>query len=253
MITRKTIFFLFIIATSQTPLKVQSQDATEIVRKADQKFQGEKSSISTMKMTIKRPRWERSVTFKSWNKGRDFALSLITDPPNENGQSFLKLKNEMWNWNPTINRITKLPPSMMSQGWMGSDISNDDILKESSIVTDYTHKILGNEIVLESECYKIELVPKENTAVVWGRVIIWISVGGFDQLKTEYYDEDGKLVRTEISGEIKKMDDREIPTYFEIIPADKSGNKTTARILSIKFNVPIEDSFFSQQNMKKAR
>ncbi len=229
------------------------QDATEIVRKADQKFLGEKSSYSVMTMTIKRPKWQRSLTFKNWTKGSRFALTLVTEPASESGQSFLKVNNEMWNWNPTINRVTKLPPSMMSQGWMGSDISNDDILKESSIVTDYTHTLTGKEKVDGTDCYRIDLIPKENAAVVWGKIVKWISTKGYDQLKTEYYDEDMNLVKTEKAGELKKMDDRIIPTYFEVIPADRPGNITTARITSIHFNLFLEDSFFSQQNMKKVR
>jgi len=229
------------------------QDATEIIRKADQKFQGEKSSYTVIRMTIQRPRWERSITFKSWTKGRDYALTLITEPVSESGQSFLKVKSEMWNWNPTINRITRLPPSMMSQGWMGSDISNDDILKESSIVSDYTHKITGTENIGDLSCYRIELTPKPEAAVVWGKIIKWISTGTFNQMKTEYYDEDMKLVKTETAAVIKKMDNRDIPTVFELTPADKPGNKTIATILSVQFNPPLEDSFFSQQHMKKIR
>jgi outer membrane lipoprotein-sorting protein len=229
------------------------QDATEIVRKSDQKFQGERSSITTMIMTIKRPKWERSIEFKTWTSGKAYALTLITSPPKESGQTFMKMKNEMWNWNPTINRLIKLPPSMMSQGWMGSDFSNDDILKESSIVVDYTHDLAGTEKYNGTDCFKIILIPREDAAVVWGKLIKWISIAGFDQLKTEYYDEDEVLVKTEIASDIKKMDDRMIPTYFEVIPAEKPDNKTLVRLITVKFNVLIDEGFFSQQNMKKVR
>ena len=121
--------------------------ATDIVRKADEKFNGEKSGISTMEMTIIRPSWERTVEFKSWTLGRENSLTLITAPAKDQGQTFLKRGQEMWNWNPSINRLIKLPPSMMSQGWMGSDYTNDDILKESSVVNDYTHEIVGEEMI----------------------------------------------------------------------------------------------------------
>ena len=118
----------------------QDPSPREIIRKADEKFNGEKTSTSHMSMTIVRPTWERTIEFKNWTSGRDFALTLITAPAREKGQSFLKRENEMWNWNPTISRLIKLPPSMMSQGWMGSDYTNDDILKESSVVNDYHHR-----------------------------------------------------------------------------------------------------------------
>jgi hypothetical protein len=130
--------YLILIGLSRNllPLEAQTMSATEIIRMADEKFNGEKSGISTMIMTIIRPSWERTVEFKSWTQGRANALTLITAPARDEGQTFLKRGEEMWNWNPAINRLIKLPPSMMSQGWMGSDYTNDDILKESSIVND---------------------------------------------------------------------------------------------------------------------
>jgi outer membrane lipoprotein-sorting protein len=231
----------------------RAQDATEIIRKADEKMQGEKTSQSTMTMTIIRPTWQREITFKSWTKGRDYSLALITAPAREKGQTFLKRESEMWNWNPTINRLIKLPPSMMSQGWMGSDFSNDDLLKESSIVVDYTHKIIAEEVINGRDCYKIELIPLENAAVVWGKIYKWISKKEFLQMKSEYYDEDDYLIKTELAYDIKTMDGRVIPSRFELIPEEEEGQKTVVVIVDIQFNKPIPDSFFSQQNMKRVR
>jgi outer membrane lipoprotein-sorting protein len=231
----------------------QQLTATEIVRKADEKFNGEKSGESTMVMTIVRPTWERSVEFKSWSMGRENSLTLITAPAKDKGQTFLKRGQEMWNWNPSINRLIKLPPSMMSQGWMGSDYTNDDILKESSLVNDYTHQIVGEELIAGRLCYKIKMVAKEGAAVVWGHQFRWIDKKDLLVLKTELYDEDGSLVRTEIGSEIKMMDGRVIPTMLELLPSDEKGNKTIVIIKDIRFNIPIEESFFSQQNMKRVR
>ena len=184
-------------------LRSQSITATEIVRKADEKFNGEKSSIMVMSMTIIRPTWQRTVEFKNWSLGRENALTLITAPAKDVGQTFLKRGTEMWNWNPSINRLIKLPPSMMSQGWMGSDYTNDDILKESSVVNDYTHEIIGEETIGDRLCYKIKMVAKEDAAIVWGHQIRWIDKKDFLVLKAELYDEDGYLVRTETGSEIK--------------------------------------------------
>jgi len=142
---------------------------------------------------------------------------------------------------------------MMSQGWMGSDYTNDDILKESSIVLDYIHKIIGSETISGYDCYKIQLEPKESAAVVWGRIILWISKAEFYELKAAYYDEDGNMVKTHVLSDIKFMHDRKIPTRFEIIPEDKPTQKTIVKILSAKFNIPLQDSFFSQQNMKSLK
>jgi len=236
-------------------LLVPGQDLSprEIIRKADEKFNGEKTSTSMMAMTIVRPTWERTIEFKNWTSGRDYALTLITAPARDKGQSFLKRENEMWNWNPTISRLIKLPPSMMSQGWMGSDYTNDDILRESSVVNDYVHEIVGEEEYEGRLCYKIKMVAREDAAVIWGHQVRWIDKKDFLFMKSELYDEDGYLVRTELGSGIKSMDGRLIPTRIELIPAEEEDQLTIIEIREIKFNEPIQDSFFSQQNMKRVR
>ena len=252
MIIRSILVAVIFLIASMTGA-AQPLSATDIVRKADEKFNGEKSSIMTMSMTIIRPTWQRTVEFKNWSLGRDYALTLITAPAKDIGQTFLKRGTEMWSWNPVISRLIKLPPSMMSQGWMGSDYTNDDILKESSVVNDYTHEIIGEESVEGRICYKIKMIAKEAAAVVWGSQIRWIDKKDFLILRTELYDQDGSLVRTEFGSEIKSMDGREIPTRLELVPKEEPGNKTIVEIREIKFNVTIQETFFSQQNMKNIR
>lgn len=230
-----------------------AQNATEIIKKADEKWNGEKSSRGTMTMTIVRPTWERTIQFKIWTLGRDYSMTLITAPAKEKGQAFLKRETEMWNWIPNISRMIKLPPSMMSEGWMGSDYTNDDILKESSMVVDFNHEIVGSETIDGWDCWKIEMLPKPESAVVWGKVIRWVSKDEYLIMKSEYYDEDEFLVKTELGKEVKMMDDRKIPSKIEIIPADKEDQKTIVEINEMEFNIDIQNSFFSQQNMQRLR
>jgi outer membrane lipoprotein-sorting protein len=230
----------------------QTYSAKEIIKLADDKNRG-LSSKGEMTMTIVRPDWSRAVTMKSWSKGNDFAMVLITAPPKEKGQVFLKRRNEMWNWVPSIDKMVKIPPSMMLQSWMGSDFTNDDLVQQSSIVKDYNHKLLGKENIRGMECYKIELVPLPDATVVWGKIITWITINGFDMWKSEYYDEDMELVNIENAFDIKKMGDRSIPVRMEIVPVTKKGQKTILEISTMLFDMPIEESFFSQQNMKKVK
>ena len=246
--------FWLIFTTFQIAFIVTAQNysAKEIVKLADDKNRG-LSSKGEMTMTIVRPDWNRSVTMKAWSKGNDFAMVLITAPPKEKGQVFLKRRSEMWNWVPSIDKMVKIPPSMMLQSWMGSDFTNDDLVQQSSIVKDYTHKLLGKENVRGLECYKIELIPLSDATVVWGKIITWITINGFDLWKSEYFDEDMELVNIENAFDIKKMGDRSIPSRMEIIPVNKKGQKTILEINTMLFDIPIEESFFSQQNMKKVK
>ncbi len=233
------------------PLKAD-QKATEIVKKSNDLLRGT-SSISTATLTIIKPKWKRSLTMKIWALEPDYALILITKPARDRGTVTLKRKREVWNWIPSIRRKIKIPPSMMLQSWMGSDFTNDDLVRESSIVEDYVHTIVGQEKIRGYDCYKIEFTPKPEASVVWGKIIAWISTKNYFQLKVDYYDEDGVLVKTMTGSKVKNMDGRLIPTHWEVIPANKKNQKTIFEYHKIKFNVKLEPSFFSLKNMQRIR
>ncbi len=253
MKTRIFLTCMLIIGLFATNTIAQVQiTAAEIIKKADEKTRG-KTNTSSMDMVIIRPTWKRSVSMKGWGRGMDFSITYITAPAKDKGQVFLKRKSEMWNWMPSIARMIKIPASMMSQGWMGSDYTNDDILKESSIVIDYNHKIIAEETIEEFDTYKIEMIPKEEASVVWGKVYKWITKEEYIQIKSEYYDEDDELVKSDFGYDFKQMDGRLIPTRIEIVPANEEGKKTVVYIKDIKFDVDLPESFFSQQKMKRVR
>ncbi|HBH24958.1 MAG TPA: outer membrane lipoprotein-sorting protein [Cytophagales bacterium] len=229
-----------------------AQDAEEIIRQMDLNMRGEES-IQEMEMTIVRPTWDRTIAMKSWSKGQDYSMILITEPAKERGQAFLKRDKEMWNWLPSIDRMIKIPPSMMMQSWMGSDFTNDDLVRESSIVKDFTHHLEGEETIRGHEAYRIRLDPKPDAAVVWGKILIWVGKEDLLELKAEFYDEDGYLVNTMQLSDIREMGGRKLPTHWEMIPADEEGKKTVLQLISADFTVDIEESFFSQQNLKRLR
>ena len=249
---RLSLALLAIWALSAHPAFTQAVDALSIIKKADEKLRGETSN-GIMKMTIVRPSWSREITMKSWSKGTDYSLILITSPARDKGAAFLKREKEIWNWQPTIDRTIKLPPSMMMQSWMGSDFTNDDLVRESSIVKDYTHKLLGSETVNGYACHKIELIPKEDAPVVWGKVLLWIDQKEYMQMKTEFYDEDDYLVNTMLGKAVKQLDGKTLPSIMEVIPAEEEGHKTIIEYIDLAFDKPIKESFFSIQNMKRVR
>jgi len=242
----------FILMLSAENILSQELTAIDIIKKADEKNRGE-SMQGTMSMTIVRPKWERSIVMKNWSKGEENFLIYIVSPAKEKGQVFLKVGKEMWNYVPTISRMIKIPPSMMMQSWMGSDFTNDDLVKQSSIVVDYDHNLIGEELIRDQNCYVIELIPLPDAPVVWGKIKSWITKDGFNLWKSEYYDEDEFLINIENGYDIKQMGDRIIPTRFEMIPANEEGKKTVMEILEVNYNIPIDDSFFSKQNMKRIR
>lgn len=244
----KKIFFLTILITST----IFAQDATEIVKKADQLMRAS-SSYSEISMEIIKPDWSRKMSMKVWALEPDYSLIYITEPARDKGTVTLKRKNEVWNWLPSAQKVIKIPPSMMLQSWMGSDFTNDDLVRESSVIKDYTHKLIGEEKFNGMNCYKIQLIPKPEAGVVWGKIITWIEKETYLQPRVEYYDEDGFLVKKFIGSDLKKMDGRNIFTHWEMIPEDKPGNKTVMDYYKIQFNIKTEESFYSEKNMKRVR
>jgi len=244
---KQFIFLLFLLTSIS-----YSQDASKIVKRANDNSLGI-TSQGISKMTIERPDWSREVEMKSWSKGQDYYLIYITSPARDKGQVFLKRKMELWNWMPSIGRMIKLPPSMMMQSWMGSDFTNDDLLKQSSIVEDYIHEIIDEEKIEDYDCWKIKLIPKPDAAVVWGKIILWIAKENYLELKVEYFDETEELVNTMIGSKVKNIGDRFIPTKLEMMPTDKPGNKTIFEYIEIEFDKKIDDRFFSKQNMKRIK
>lgn len=248
----KSVLVLIVLCVVTDSMSVMAQDAKEIVEKMDKKMRGDYVT-QEMTMTIIRPTWERSISMKSWGRGMDYSLVYITAPAKERGQVFLKRDKEMWNWVPSIDRMIKLPPSMMMQSWMGSDFTNDDLIRESSVVRDYEHSIIGEEEIQERLCYKIQLIPKPEAAVVWGKLYLWVTKEDYLELKVEFFDEDGYLTSTQVLSDIKEMGGRIIPCHFEMIPADEEGKKTVIQIESADYKTEVPESFFSQQNMKRVR
>lgn len=241
------LLFALLIAVSSS-----AQDGKEILRKADAKLRGT-TAITEMSIKIVRPSWTREMTMKSWSKGNTLAMILITNPVKEKGIVFLKRGKEIWNWIPNIERNIKLPPSMMGQSWMGTDFSNDDLVKESSIVNDYTHEIRGDSTLEGRLCWKIEMTPKPDAAVVWGKIYTWVDKEEFMQMRTEFYDEDNYLISTMSASEVKMLGGKMIPSRMEMVPEEEEGKKTIMTYKSMEFDKPLEDSFFTTQNMKRIR
>ena len=231
----------------------QEMTAGEMVKKSYNLFLG-KNSFSVMTMTIVRPKWQRSIGLQNWSMGTDYYLTLITSPARDKGEVFLKSKKNMWNFIPTINRMIKIPPSMLMQSWMGSDFTNNDLLKQNSIVTDYKHTFAGSEKLEGYDSYVIDLEPLPEAAVVWGKIKMWITKKNLISLKIEYFDTHGKLVKTQTASGIKMMGGRLLPSHLEMISNTKKGHKTLIDILHQKFDIKgLRQDFFSIQNMKNVR
>ncbi len=252
-ITKTILTFIAMILLFYTEqANAQQITAKGILEKMELQMKGN-SMYAEMSMTTVRPRYSREVTMKTWLKGDDYSMILISSPARDKGITYLKRGKEIWNYVPNIDRLIKLPPSMMSQSWMGSDFSNDDLVRESSSINDFNHRIVDTVKYQGFDCWILELIPKASSSVVYGKVKIWVSRTTFLQLRTENYDEKGVLVSTLLASEIKYMGGRTIPTKIEIIPSDKKNQKTILRYIDVKFNTPINDGFFSVQNMKNLR
>lgn len=225
-----------------------AQNPEDILRDMEDNMRGE-ASYNEMTMEVIRPRYTREVSMKSWTLGDDYSLVYVTAPARDEGTAFLKIGNEMWNYQPNIDRTVKMPPSMMSQSWMGSDFTNDDLVNASSLTEDYTHELLGEDEMDGHACYIIEMAPKPDNPVVYEKVLQWVSKEHHLPVRTENYDERDQLVNTIHFREIKTLGDREIPTIMKMIPENNGDQKTIITTHDTDYDIDIREDFFSIENL----
>jgi len=248
---RRSVVFLSLTAMMAVVPSAFAQDAAEIVRATIDNWRGE-SSRGEMSMTIHRPSWERTMSMRSWTSGPKKSLVRVTAPKKDAGNGTLMVDNNMWSYSPKVNRVIKVPSSMMGQSWMGSDFSNKDVSRADDIVDQYDHTLVDKEEHDGHTVFVIESVPHEEAAVVWGKEVLRIRDDDV-LLSQEYYDQEGGLVKVLKSLEIGEMGGRTIATRQRIGKADKKDEWTEFRIDAIEFGVEISESVFTRSNLQNPR
>jgi len=245
----------FVIATGLlVALATQSlyaNEAQDIVRAAINYWRGT-SSVGEMTMTIHRPDWERSMSMRAWTQGADRSLVRVTAPKKDKGNGTLIDDNNMWSYSPKINRVIKVPSSMMGQSWMGSDFSNKDISRVDDIIDQYEHRILGEEEQDGHTVYQIESIPHEDAAVVWGKEVLDIRDDNV-LVNHSFYDQDGELVKVLVSLEIGDMGGRVVAIRQRMNKVDEPDEWTEIVVDSMEYDLELKDSLFTLSNLRNPR
>jgi len=240
-----------VFAAGAVTAETDTDDAREIVRASWEYWRGI-SSYSEMTMTIHRPDWERSMSMRSWSRGQKHSLVRVTAPKKDAGNGTLMIDNSMWSYSPKVNRVIKVPSSMMTQSWMGSDFSNKDVSRADEIVDEYEHTLLDTEEHDGHTIYVIQSVPHEDAAVVWGRQVLRIR-DDHVMLEEAFYDQDDQLVKTLRSLEIAEMGGRVIATKQRMEKVDEEDEWTQIEVGSIEYDVDLKDSLFTLSNLRNPR
>ena len=249
-----TIYFFLLPILSLctfTPAQESTPDIESVIKHIDQLYRSE-TSHAEMEMHIVTPHWERTLAMTIWTQGMDKTFIRITAPKKEQGVATLRIGNEMWNYLPKTNKVMKIPPSMMMGSWMGSDFTNDDLVKESSMLDDYTYQFVTPEAASADHLY-VQLVPKEDSPIVWGRIVAAVRASDYIPVWQHFYDEKGNLMRVMNFKEIKTFGDKIVPSLIEMIPENKEGHKTVVRWLAAAFDSEIDDKIFTRRNLQRRR
>ena len=250
--TLQSLCLWIVLALTVPPsMRAQVHDVETIVKKIDRLYRSE-TSHAEMEMQIVTPHWERTLAMNVWTKGMDKTFIRITAPKKERGVATLRIGNEMWNYLPKTNKVIKIPPSMMMGSWMGSDFTNDDLVKESSMLNDYTYKLIKPEDAVADQVY-IQLTPKEDSPIVWGKIVAAVRISDYIPIWQHFYDEQGNLMRVLNFKEIKTFDGKTTPAVMEMLPQNKTGHKTVVRFLNATFDSAIDDKIFTRRNLQKRR
>jgi len=251
MMFRSAVTVFFIILNAAVGAVAAERTAGEIVGDALDQIRGE-TSEGVFTMVIHRPDWERSMTIKGYSEGREKSIFWILSPPKDAGNGTLKVGTDMWTYNPKINRVIKLPPSMMSQSWMGSDFSNNDLARSDTILTDYDHKLVGEKRVEGKKVSVIESPAKPTAPVIWGSLRFEIREDNI-LLSEGFYDEDGALVKRLETMEIDTRDKRLIPVKMKMIRPKEPEKYTILTYDKVDFNVALPSNLFTRSALKNPR
>ena len=248
------VWFLLVLAVSVC-VSVRAEepipDVETIVKKIDQLYRSE-SSHADIEMQIVTPHWERTLAMTVWSKGMSKTFIQITAPKKERGVATLRIGNEMWNYLPKTNKTMKIPPSMMMGSWMGSDFTNDDLVRESSMLDDYTYQYFTPEDASPEHLY-VQLVPKEDSPIVWGKIVAAVQSKDYIPVWQRFYDEKGNLMRVMNFKEIKTFGGKTLPSVVEMLPQNKEGHKTVVRWMNATFDSDIDDKIFTRRNLQRRR
>lgn len=237
-------------ALLSAPLMAQEfedDEVRKIVDRIDRLYRAD-TSRAAIEMRIETPNWKRTLKMDIWTEGLHKTFIRISYPKKDAGMATLRQGNEMWNFFPKINKVMKVPPSMMMSSWMGSDFTNDDLVKESSMLRDYDYRLLPNP---DPDHYYVELTPKADIPIVWGKIIITARKSDYIPVREEFYDEDGTKMRIMELKEIKPMGGKTVPTVIELIPLNKKNRKTTIRYLEAEFDKELDEGIFTHRSLKK--
>ena len=240
--------FIFVIFSNY--VNASNLDPEKILDGVDDLYRSNAShGIITLSVTT--VNWQRTLTLEQWSKDEDKSLFKILKPKKEKGLATLRVDKNVWNYMPKVKRVVKIPSSMMSSSWMGSHFTNDDLVKQSRMAEDYTFSITFEGMQDDEEVVEITCIPNKEAAVVWGKVEVVVYADDYIPLRMIYYDEDLLLSRTLEFTNIQKMDGKMIPTLMSIIPADEPGESTTVKYEEIKFDITINDEFFSLRKLQQ--
>jgi len=237
------------------PSKLTPQEIEKILDRLDDLFRS-KSSIARVELTVVKPRRTRTLTMKMWSLGEEKALIVIESPAREKGTATLKVDKNLWNYLPRISRTIRIPPSMMLGSWMGSDFTNDDLVRESSLREDFEPRLLGKSE--EPEGWTIELKAKEGVVGLWDKIEYTLSPNARLPLEARYFDRKGRLSRVMTFTDVKQFGKRRIPAKMELIPFDRSGKpekgrKTVMVYKEIEFDANVPENKFSLSQLERNR
>jgi outer membrane lipoprotein-sorting protein len=205
-----------------------------------------------MTMTVHRPDWERTFSMQAWTQGEKNSLVRVTEPKRDAGNGTLILDKNMWSYSPKVNRIIKIPSSMMSQSWMGSDFSNKDISKSTDIISQYDHTLVATAEKDGHIYYTIQSIPHEEAAVVWGKEVVTIR-DDYVMIRQEFWDQDGVLVKEMNAFEVQEMGGRTVAKRMRMQKTETPDEWTEMSVNAIDFDVDLPDSIFTLSNLRNPR
>ncbi len=240
-----------VLSTQDTASAAEPQpDIKILLAQMDEVLRG-KSHDMTVVLHVKTSRWERDYKIRVWMKGIDYTFARVLSPSKSEGQGFLRVQSRLWQYLPSAERTILIPPSLMLDDFMGSDFSNDDFVKLSYMPRDYDGSVAGEEKIDGFDCYRLELIPKPDAPVTYGKLVVWLRQKDSAPVRWDFFNEKLVHIRTLEYSDFKSFGTHEIPTVWKMSNHKDKDRSTTVTIQEAAFDQEIPDSLFTKSNLEK--
>lgn len=217
---------------------------TQIIERVDANMTMSSARVNAQMTITYRDGDVRNLVYEAWAQGTDESFLEFTSPARDAGSRFLRLEDAMWIFLPRVGKSVRIQGHMLRQGLMGSDFSYGDASENPSMVDDYEAVLEGEEEIEGRRAYVVDLTARRHDLAYQKRKI-WVDAERWVPLKEERFARSGKLLKTALLSDVRRVGNRWYPFRIEMDDAMQSDTRTVLQMLEVELDVRVPREVFT--------